>query len=192
MGLDPYGGGDTTPLTYWRPRESERGYYAEKKFGDELLGIWERSDLPADASVTRVTAICYRGEKAVVAWKNGLLQLPEGDVQPGEAGEAAIRRIVLEQAGIAQASIRHLGHFRCTATNHHPAQAFGTVTYQVLYGLEVEALADNPGDQSYERRIVLQRDLNTMLRSSYVERRREFTDTLDAWLLERLKANLTK
>jgi hypothetical protein len=66
------------------------------------------------------------------------------------------------------------------------------VTYQVLYGLEVESLADNPGDASYERRIILQRDLNNILRSSYVERRREFTDTLDWWLLERLKANLTK
>jgi len=63
MGLDPYGGGDPTPATFWRPRESERGAYTEKKFGDELLGIWETSDLPADANVTLVTMICYRGER---------------------------------------------------------------------------------------------------------------------------------
>ena len=54
-----------------------------------------------------------------------------------------------------------------------------------------DSLADNPGDMSFERRIILQRDLNNILRSNYIERRREFTDTLDRWLLERLKANLT-
>jgi ADP-ribose pyrophosphatase YjhB (NUDIX family) len=192
MGLDPYGGGDPTPLTYWRPRESERGAYTEKKLGDELLAIWQTSELPADANVTHVTAICYRGDKAVTGYKNGQMILPEGDVQPGEDAQAAIRRIVLDQAGIQDARILHLGHFRATATNHHPTQSFGTTTYQVLFGLEVDALADNPGDSSYERRIILQRDLNNILRSSYVERRREYTDILDAWLLDRLKANLTK
>src|SRR5262245_42300739 len=134
MGLDPYGGGDALPATFWRPRESERGAYTEKKFGDELLGIWQTSDLSADANVTQATMICYRGEKAVVCWKQGQMMLPEGDVQPGESAEAAVHRIVLDQTGIEQASIRHLGHFRLTATNHHPTQAFGTVTYQVLYG----------------------------------------------------------
>jgi hypothetical protein len=192
MGLDPYGGGDPTPMTFWRPRESERGAYTEKKLGDELLAVWQTSELPADANVTHVTTICYRGDKAVVGWKNGQFLLQEGDVEAGESAEAATRRIILDQSGIAEARIRHLGHFRCTATNHHPTQAFGTTTYQVLYGLEVDALADNPGDSSYERRIILQRDLNNILRSSHVEHRREFTDILDAWLLERLKANLTK
>jgi hypothetical protein len=59
-----------------------------------------------------------------------------------------------------------------------------------LYGVEVGSLADFPSDSNYERRIILQRDLNTLIRSSYVEVRREYTDSLDPWLLERLKANL--
>ena len=64
------------------------------------------------------------------------------------------------------------------------------MTYQALYGVEVGGLADFPSDSAYERRIILQRDLNTLLRSSYVEMRREYTDSLDRWLLARLKANL--
>src|SRR3954469_7068919 len=114
MGMDPYGGGDTTPMTFWRPRESERGAYTEKKLGDELLAIWETSELPADAVVTHVTLISYRGDKAVVTWKNGQLMLQEGDTLPGESVEAAARRIALEQSGIQDASIVHLGHFRAT------------------------------------------------------------------------------
>ena len=54
--------------------------------------------------------------------------------------------------------------------------------------LDVNSLADNPGDDSFERRTVAQRDLNELLRNSYIERRREYTDALDRWLLERLKA----
>jgi ADP-ribose pyrophosphatase YjhB (NUDIX family) len=189
--MDPYGGGgDPTPITYWRPRESERGAYTEKKWGDETLAIWELSDLPADAAVTHVTLIPYRGDKAVVAWKGGQHALPEGDTKPGESVEDAARRVALEQAGIAQCELRHLGHFRCRATSQHPTLPLNAVTYDVLYGLEVGELADFPTDGEHERRIILQRDLNTILRSGYVERRREYTDTLDRWLLERLKANL--
>src|SRR5215207_8224550 len=93
MGMDPYGGGgDPTPATFWRPRESERGAYTEKKWGAETLAVWELNDLPADAVVTNVTMMAYRGDKAVVAWKNGVQTLPEGAAQPGESAEAAARR----------------------------------------------------------------------------------------------------
>ena len=58
MGMDPYGGGgDPTPATFWRPRESERGAYTEKKWGAETLAVWELTDLPADAVVTRVAPV---------------------------------------------------------------------------------------------------------------------------------------
>jgi hypothetical protein len=116
--------------------------------------------------------------------------LPEGASRPGESGEDAVKRIALEQAGIASLELRHLGHFRCRATSQHPTLAANTVTYEVLYGGEVGELADFPTDGEHERRIILQRDLNNLLRTGYIERRREFTDTLDHWLLERLKANL--
>ena len=192
MGMDPYGGGEPPPVTFWRPRESERGPYTEKKLGDELLAFWENGDLPAGAEVTHVTIIAYRGDKAVVARKQDVQMLPAGNVHPGEDVEAAVRRVALEQAGIENCSVRHLGHFRAKATSLSKTHPAGAVTFQALYGIEVESLADFPSDQAYERRVILQRDLNTLLRSSYVERRREFTDTLDRWLLERLKANLTK
>jgi hypothetical protein len=38
--------------------------------------------------------------------------------------------------------------------------------------------------------IIVQRDLNKILRSTYVERRREYTDALDRWLVDRIKANM--
>jgi ADP-ribose pyrophosphatase YjhB (NUDIX family) len=190
MGMDPYGGGDPTPATFWRPRESERGAYTEKKWGAETLAVWELSDLPSDAVVTHVTMIAYRGDRGVVAWKGGVQTLPEGEAQPGEGAEAAAHRILLEQVGVSEAELKHLGHFRCRATSQHPTLPPNAITYQVLYGVEVGAIADFPTDGVHERRIILQRDLNTILRSGYVERRREYTDTLDRWLLERLKANL--
>ncbi|HLF79311.1 MAG TPA: NUDIX domain-containing protein [Dehalococcoidia bacterium] len=191
MGLDPFdGGGAPTPTTYWRPRESERGAYTEKKLGDELLAIWEHRDLPADAVVTHVTLIPYRGEKPVVAWRQGKMLLPEGNVREGESVDAAIKRIAEEQAGILDPTFVHLGHFRSRATSLSKTHAPDTITYQALYGVEVGSLADFPSDTNFERRIILQRDLNTLIRSSYVEVRREYTDSLDPWLLERLKANL--
>src|ERR1051325_6161697 len=81
MGMDPYGGGgDPTPATFWRPRESERGAYTEKKWGDETLAVWELTHLPAGAVVPHVTVIPYRGDRGVVAWKNGVQTLPEEQV----------------------------------------------------------------------------------------------------------------
>lgn len=190
MGLDPYGDAAPTPTTFWRPRESERSIYTEKKLGDETLAIWELSPLPEDALVTHVTLIAYRGEKAVVAWRNGQNLLPEGDVKEGESVEEAVKRLAEEQAGILDPACVHLGHFRCRATGASRTHAPGTIFYQALFGVETGSLADFPSDTSFERRIILQRDLNALLRSSYVERRREFTDSLDPWLLSRLKANL--
>ena len=189
MSLDPYGDAAPTPTTYWRPRESERGIYTEKKLGDKLA-LWQTSDLPADALVTHVTLIPYRGEKPVVAWINGQVRLPEGDVREGESADAAIRRIAEEQAGVLEPTASLLGYFRCRATGASTIVVPGTITYEPLYAIEAGGLADFPSDTAYERRIILQRELNTLLRSSYVERRREFTDSLDPWLLARLKANL--
>lgn len=180
-----------SPLEF-RRRESERGMYTEKKIGDEWIAIWSLDELPPDANVTHVTTIPYRGERVVLPYKDGRYFLPEGNVAEGETAEAAINRIVMEQCGIEDPKITHLGHFTYKATTLNKKLPAGTTTYDALYVLEVGSLADNPGDESYERRIVLQRDLNQLLRGSYIERRREYTDTLDRWLLERLKAARTE
>ena len=137
-----------------------------------------------------MTLIPYRGERPVVAWRAGRAWLPEGDVQEGEGAEAAVKRIALEQAGIVEPTARHLGHFVTRATNLSKTQAPGTITCQVLYGVDVGGFADFPADQTYERRTILQRDLNVLIRGSYVEFRKEYTEALDSFLLERLKANL--
>jgi hypothetical protein len=155
-----------------------------------MLAIWELSDLPDDAVVTHVTLIPYRGEKPVVAWRQGRFWLPEGDVGEGESVDAAIARVAIEQAGILEPKATHIGHLRCRATSYSKTQALGTVTYHALYGVEVGGLADFPSDTAFERRIILQRDLNTLIRSSYVEFRKEYTESLDRFILARLKANL--
>lgn len=193
MSLDPMaGGGAPMPATYWRPRESERGIgiYTEKKFGDELLGQFGRGAPPDDATVTHVTLILYRGEKPIVAYQQGKQLLPEGEVHEGESAADAVKRVAMEQTGAIDPSVTALGAFRLRATTQSKTQAPGTITYRVLYAGEVSELADFPSDPAFERRIILQRDLNTLLRSSYVEKRQEYTETLDDWLLDRLKANL--
>lgn len=187
-------GFDATPVPTWNmtdrfPRESERRIRTEKKFGDEMLAIWQTDDLPDDATVTLVTLIPYRGERPVLAWRDGRLLLPEGEVRPGESAEDAVRRVALEQAGLQDLTIQHLGHFRCRATVYSQTQAPGTITYQALYGVEVGSFADFPADPVFQRRVISQRDLNVVLRSGYVERRLEFIHALDAWLLQRLKAS---
>ncbi len=177
-------------MTHFRPRESERSTFTEKKIGDETLALWEFSELPADAVVSHVTLMPYRGEKPVLAYREGRLSLPDGDVKPGESTEDAIRRVAEEQAGILDPTATHIGHFRQRATTYSKTLPPDTITYHAIYACEVGSLADFPSDSSYERRIILQRDLNTLLRSTYVELRREYTDALDRWLLARLKANL--
>jgi hypothetical protein len=191
MSLDPYDA-PPVPSTYWRPRESESPSYTEKKRSNGTLALWQTSPLPEDANVTHVTLIAYRGERAVVSWKAGVQRLPEGEVQPGESVDAAINRIALEQAGILDPKSSHLGHFRSRATNESKTLPPDAITYEALYAIEVGDLADFPTDKTCERRIILQRDLNTLLRSSYVEFRREYTDSLDHYLIDRLKANLSE
>ncbi|HEX5140365.1 MAG TPA: hypothetical protein VFX19_05455 [Dehalococcoidia bacterium] len=190
MDMDP-GGGAPVPNTYFRPRESERGIYTEKKIGDEWTALWETDSLPEDAVVTHLTMIPYRGERVVSAYRDGINHLPEDDVKAGENVVDGMKRIALEQAGIAHAKSRHLGHFTYTAGTRNPDYPAGAKVYQALYVLEVTELADGPSDERFERRMILQRDLNQILRTNYVERRREYADALDAWLLERLKAQNT-
>lgn len=135
-----------------------------------------------------MTLIPYRGERPVVAWKDGHGCLPEGDVREGEDVVDAIKRIANEQAGITHATSKHLGHYKYTATSFNKEVEPGTTIYRALYVLEVSELGDGPTDESFGRRIVMQRDLNEILRSHYIESRREYADALDRWLLERLKA----
>ena len=190
MSLDPYDSGSGPPPNLYRYREADSNW-TEKKYGDnEMLAIWQTSELPADANVTHVTLLPYRGEKAVVAYKNGRNALPEGDVAPGEDLDAAIRRIASEQAGILDCTPTHLGHMRCRATVYSKTEESGTITYRAVYGVDVGAIGDFPGDASFERRILLQREMNTLVRDSYIELRKEYTDALDRFLLDRLKANL--
>jgi ADP-ribose pyrophosphatase YjhB (NUDIX family) len=185
MGADMEG---PPPANLFRPRESERSIYTEKKIGDEWVAYWTLDDIPADARVTHVTAIPYRGERVVMPYKNGGPVLPETDVAEGESAEDALKRVALETCGIDDAKVTHLGHFIYKATTLNKTLPPGSATIDGLFVLEVGSLADNPGDESYERRMVPQRELNELLRNSYIERRREYTDALDRWLLERLKA----
>ncbi|HLF71843.1 MAG TPA: hypothetical protein VI759_06800 [Dehalococcoidia bacterium] len=188
----PEGRYEGPPPNFYRPRESERGTYTEKKFGDEMTAVWYFGNLPKDALVTHVTLIPYRRDKVVLAWRNGVLSMPEGDVAEGESVDQAIGRIAALQTGIADATVVPLGHFRVLASARSTTRPAGTITYQALFGLEVKEIADFPGDQSYERRIVLQRELNEILRTSHVEHRLEYTHALDGWLIERLKAQQTR
>jgi hypothetical protein len=190
MSLDPYDSPSGPPPNAFRYREIDANW-TEKKYSDGFLAQWQTSDLPEDAVVTHVVLIPYRGEKAVISRHEGRLILPEGDVAAGESVDAAIKRIALEQAGILEPTWQHLGHLRYRATVEAKTQAPGTITYRGLYGLEVGDLADFPGDPAYERRIILQRDMNTLVRETYLELRKEYADALDRFLLQRLRANLT-
>ena len=182
------GGGAALPKTYFRPRESERAAYTEKKIGDDWRAWWETESLPADARVTHVTLIPYRGERPVVAWKEGIGHLPEADTREGEDVLEAIKRVANEQCGIVHATSRHLGHYKYTASSFNKEFAAGTTTYHALYVLDVTELGDGPADESFGRRIVQQRELNEIIRRNHIESRREYADALDGWLLERLKA----
>ena len=161
--------------------------FTEKKFPDETLAMWESEDLPEDAPVVHVTLYPYRGERVVLPWKDGRPTLPEGDSLPGESAEATIRRVALEQCGIAGLEITHLGHFRCKATVYSKLLPAGTITYRALYGLDVSELADFPSAPGYERRIVLQRDLLALIRDRYFELSKEYLEALDKFVLARAK-----
>jgi hypothetical protein len=161
--------------------------YAERRLPDGLLGNWELEPLPEDAVVTQVILVPFRGQRPVLTFHNGRLSLLEGEAHPGETPEEAVVRVAMEQAGVSDLKARHLGHLRCRATIYSQNQESGTVTYRPFYALDVVNLADFPTDPAYERRIVTQRDLNDVVRSNYVELRREYMEALDAVVLERIK-----
>lgn len=176
--------------TYVPPKPEIFGHlgYAERKLPDGLLARWERERLPEGVTLTEVLLVPYRGERPVLAWKDRRLWLPEGRVQDGESEGAAVRRAALEQAGVSDLRYRELGHLRVVATRLSTTQVEGTVTYRGLYAVEVLELADFPADQGYERRTVTQRDLNELVRSHYVELRREYMEVIDLFVLELRKA----
>ena len=161
--------------------------YTDKHFGDQIWALWEKSELPDDAVVTQVTLAPYRGDRPVLAWREGRMWLPEGEVADDEDPDAAIERIALAQAGVLGPKATHLGHFRCRATTHSKTQPAGTTTYQVLYGVEVGGIADFPADSDFERRIVPQREMNQMLRTYYAAFRREYVESVEVFVLARHK-----
>ncbi|HXH23227.1 MAG TPA: NUDIX domain-containing protein [Dehalococcoidia bacterium] len=174
--------------TAYIPEAPGRGrVFTEKKFPDETLASWEATDLPEDATVVHVTMYPYRGERVVLTWREGRLLLPEGDVKQGESAEEAVRRIALEQCGITDLEMTHLGHFKCRATVHSKLLPAGTITYRALYGVDVSALADFPAAPGHERRIVMQRDLLALVRDRYFEHWKEYLEALDQFVLARAK-----
>jgi ADP-ribose pyrophosphatase YjhB (NUDIX family) len=162
--------------------------YAERKLPDGLLANWERTALPEDAKLTQVLLAPYRGERPVLAYKDRRLWLPEGEVHEGESAEAAVRRVALEQVGVSELRYRELGHLRCVATRLSVNQKEGDVTYRGFFVVEVLGTADFPSDESFERRVCIQRDMNELIRSHYVEFRREYMEVLDLFVLELHKA----
>ena len=167
-----------------------RFVYTEKKFADETLAAWQSGALPDDAEIVHVTLYPYRGERVVLPWRDGKLDIPQGDVREGESGAEAVRRVALEQAGIADLEMEPLGHFRCRSTVYSKLREPGTITYRVVYGVDVRGLADFPAIEGYERRIVLQRDLLAMIRDRYFELAKEYLEALDGFVLARAKRAL--
>jgi 8-oxo-dGTP pyrophosphatase MutT (NUDIX family) len=181
--------GETTAFI---PESPGRGRaFTEKKFPDETLAMWESDDLPADATVVQVTLYPYRGERVVLPWHDGKPTLPEGEAITGESGEAAARRLAMERCGISELELTHLGHFRCRSTVHSKQLPGGTITYRVLYGVDVGGLADFPTAPGYERRVVLQRDLLALIRDRYFELSKEYLEALDQFVLARAKRTAT-
>ncbi len=84
-------------------------------------------DIPADAKITHVTTIPYRGERVVLPYKDGKHSLPETDVAEGETAEAAIKRVVFDMCGIQDPKITHLGHFIYKATTLNKTLPAGTI-----------------------------------------------------------------
>ncbi|HEY7268980.1 MAG TPA: hypothetical protein VH951_04060 [Dehalococcoidia bacterium] len=174
--------------TAFMPEAPGRGrVFTEKKFPDETLAMWASDELPEDAKVVFVTLYAYRGERVVLPWKDGKPVLAEGEAREGEDGEAAARRIALEQCGIAKLEASHLGHFRCRSTVHSKLLPAGAITYRVLYGVDVSELADFPTAPGFERRIVLQRDLLALIRDRYFEVSKEYLEALDQFVLARAR-----
>ncbi len=181
----------TGEQTAYMPESPGRGrVFTEKKFPDEMLATWEAGPLPDDAAIAHVTLYPYRGERVVMPWKDGRPVLPEGETMAGESEDASVRRIALEQCGIAELGFRQLGHFKCRATVHSKLAPAGTVTYRALYGVDVQGLADFPTADGYERRIVMQRDLLALVRDRYFEVYKEYLEALDDFVLERAKKAL--
>jgi ADP-ribose pyrophosphatase YjhB (NUDIX family) len=179
-----------SPFDYYQAPKIEifgHAAYAERKLPDGLLGTWEPTQLPEGATLTHVLLAPYRGERPVLTWKDRRLWLPEGETREGESPDEAVRRVAMEQVGISQLRWRELGHLRCVATRLS-SQPEGNVTYRAFYVVEVQETADFPSDPSYERRTVTQRDINELIRSSYVELRREYMEVLDLFVLELRKA----
>jgi hypothetical protein len=165
----------------------ESSDFTEKKLGEGTLAVWEMGELPADATVTRVTLVPFRGERLALAWKDGAFLLPEDSLRPGETVSQAIERVGLDQAGIIELTPEHLGHFRCRATSYQAELPPGTITYRALYGVDVGGLADFPAVPGFERRMARSRDLMALLRDRYFEVAPEYMKTLDKYIIQRLR-----
>ena len=112
-------------------------------------------------------------------------QLEEGDQLP--TIRALHEKLNVNPNTVARA-YRELGHLRCVATRLSVNQKEGDVTYRGFFVVEVLGTADFPSDERFERRVCIQRDMNELIRSHYVEFRREYMEVLDLFVLELHKA----
>lgn len=73
-----------------------------------------------------VQGVVFNGERVLLTTRTDLhgWELPGGNVDPGETGEAAVRREVLEETGLEVAVERHVGDYIRSGFRPHTAHVY--------------------------------------------------------------------
>jgi 8-oxo-dGTP pyrophosphatase MutT (NUDIX family) len=118
---------------------------------------------PPEDSVTQAYGFCFTpdGRVVLVQAPDGFINLPGGQLEPGETAAAALAREVAEEASARVTAHRYLA---CQHVWDPQAPAGPTSHYQTRWWARVELAPWNPSDDEYvARRLVVPSDVLSTL-----------------------------
>ena len=77
--------------------------------------------LPTDLAISNVNIVPFVGDRVIVLrLSNGMVEMPDGTLEPAEDYLQAARRELLEEAGAVPSSFRPIGYWRCFSSAPTP------------------------------------------------------------------------
>ncbi len=145
----------------------------ELNLNDQWRATWVDADeLPEDAPVISAYALVYKGDKAYVTRPRGSQETwrsIEGNLNPGETAEDAVKRMAWEMMGAKLGHIELIGFLECKATQYNQDFPRGSITVRPLYLTAASEIDDVPDDSNWERRRLRLNEYSQALRTRYPE-----------------------
>ncbi len=162
----------------------------EIRLNDRWLARWTAGgELPDGVATSHIYTAVVMDGKGYVCREHGatVWRSVEGEPNPGEKPEAALKRLLKEQMAAVPEKIEQIGFFGCRATSFHPDVPAGTPSVQPLYLVIAKSLGNMASNTAWERRRLPYNEFIVALRAAYPLFHEQYGDTTDRYLVLRAR-----